>query len=119
MLPSASPPSPAAALAPPAQLTGAALWRKRALHAALGRHRGDGQVVAAAARAVATIFSNGGPPEARALARELGTAELLEAVLAENGGAAGQGEVAESLRAAARKVRLGAQAALQARARLH
>jgi hypothetical protein len=34
-------------------------------------------------------------------------------VLAEHGGAAGQGEVAESLRAAARKVRLGAQAAAQ------
>ena len=85
----------------------------RALHAALARHRADGQVVAAVARAVATIFSNGGAPEARALAKELATVELIEAVLAEHGGAAGQGEVAESLRAAARKIRLGAQAAAQ------
>ena len=67
----------------------------------------------AVARAVATIFSNGGAPEARALAKELATVELIEAVLAEHGGAAGQGEVAESLRAAARKIRLGAQAAAQ------
>jgi len=68
---------------------------------------------AIAIQLVSVVFSNGGTAEARALARELGTVDLVEAVLAENGGAQGLGEVAESLRAAARKIRLGVNAQAQ------
>ena len=68
MLPSASPPSPTAALAPPAQLTGAALWRKRALHAALPATYACvvAMFVAAVVRFAAT--HPGAPPERHVVA---------------------------------------------------